>query len=316
MSLIGTASLWRAYRTTVAIYQGSFTRGQVARPDASRAPAAVASAASAGASRGNFVEARLPGLSEPVSAIALAGLRSLMRAPEAKMMLLTPLIFAFVFGPAVWRKGHDLPAFGRPLVAIGGMLMLLLGLLQMMGNQFGFDRDGFRVFVLCSARRRDILLGKNLSFAPVTLGFGVVLLVVMQVLCPMRWDHLLAMIPQYISMFLMCCIFTNLASIYTPIYIAAGTLKPTNLKMSTVLLQLLMFMVLFPLTQGITLLPIGVEAITPLAGFSEAIPVYLVLALAECALIVFVYLAMLEWQASLFRARELKILDVVTDRAA
>ena len=58
----------------------------------------------------------------------------------------------------------------RPLVAIGGMAFVLLGVVQMMANQFGFDRDGFRVFVLSAAPRRDILLGKNLAFAPLAAG--------------------------------------------------------------------------------------------------------------------------------------------------
>ncbi len=46
---------------------------------------------------------------------------------------------------------------------------MLFGFVQLMANQFGFDRDGFRVFVLCAAPRRDILLGKNLAFVPVAL---------------------------------------------------------------------------------------------------------------------------------------------------
>ena len=39
---------------------------------------------------------------------------------------------------------------------------------QLLGNQFGFDRGGFRVYVLSPASRRDVLLGKNLSFVPLT----------------------------------------------------------------------------------------------------------------------------------------------------
>ena len=67
------------------------------------------------------------------------------------------------------------------------MAFVLFGVVQLMSNQFGFDRDGFRVFVLSAARRRDILLGKNLSFAPLVLGMAAIVLVVLQVLCPLRW---------------------------------------------------------------------------------------------------------------------------------
>ncbi len=100
--------------------------------------------------------------------------------------------------------------------------------MQIMANQFGFDRDGFRVFVLCSASRRDILLGKNLAFAPLALGMAAVLLIVVQVVSPLRIDHVLAMFPQFVSMFLLFCLLTNLISIYAPMHVAAGSMKPSN----------------------------------------------------------------------------------------
>src|SRR5258707_1188718 len=83
----------------------------------------------------------------------------------------------------------------------GGILLVLFGMLQLMANQFGFDRDGFRVFVLCAASRRDILLGKNLSFAPLALGLSALLVILVQVFCPLRLEHFLSMFPQLISMF-------------------------------------------------------------------------------------------------------------------
>ena len=148
MTLIGTASLWRAYRTTVGLYQGQSTN----RKRSARGRR-LASPASARQSRASLLlEARLPGLSEPVSAIALGGLRSLVRSPEAKMMLLTPVIMIPIFGSMLWRGRHDIPEAHPAAVAIGGMVLVLFGVLQLMGNQFGFDRDGFRVFVLSPPR--------------------------------------------------------------------------------------------------------------------------------------------------------------------
>jgi ABC-2 type transport system permease protein len=309
MTLIGAASLWRAYRTTIGLYQGQFTKRK-GRP----APA-VASLASARKPGVLLLEARLPGLSEPVSAIALVGLRSLVRSPEAKMMLLTPLIMIPIFGSMLWRGRYNTPESIRPLVAIGGMVLVLLGLLQLMGNQFAFDRDGFRVFVLCAAPRRDILLGKNLAFAPVALGMAAIVLTIIQLVCPMRLDHFLAMFPQYISMFLLFCIFTNLLSIYAPVYVAAGSLKPSNPKVSTVLLQLVMFMFLFPLTQAPTLLPLGIEVVLRFLGRTAGAPIYLLLSLAQCAAVVIIYHFSLDLLGGLFQAREQRILESVTNRA-
>ena len=193
MTLIGTASLWRAYRTTIQLYQGKFT-SRKGRPSA-----AIPAPASARKPGVTLLEAHLPGCSEPVSAIALGGLRSLVRAPEAKIMLLSPLIMSVLFGSWLWRGSQNIPDSFRPLVAIAGMLVVLFGLLQLMANQFGFDRDGFRVFVLCAAPRRDILLGKNLAFAPLALGMSAIMLTIVQGLCPMRVDHFLATFPQYLS---------------------------------------------------------------------------------------------------------------------
>ncbi len=312
MTLIGTVSLWRAYRTTVGLYVGQTSN----RKDRPAPVAAVASPATARKPGGLLLEARLPGVSEPVSAIALGGLRSLIRSPEAKMMLLSPLIMIPIFGSAVFRGRHDMPELMRPLVGIGGMGVVLMGMMQLMGNQFGFDRDGFRVFVLSSASRRDILLGKNLSFAPVALGMAAIVLVAVQVLCPMRIDHFVAMVPQYVSMFLLFCLFTNLLSIYAPFPIAAGSLKPSNPKTTTVLLQLVMTLFLLPLTQGPTLLPLGIEAGLRHLGWPAAAPICLVLSLVECAVVVLIYWLSLELLGNLFQAREQSILETVTKRAS
>jgi ABC-2 type transport system permease protein len=312
MSLIGSGSLWRAYHTTIRQYQGQFTsrKGQPAPVGAPR-PTIVSSPQTR---RALLMEARLPGLSEPVSAVALGGFRALMRSPEAKMMLMTPLIMNAVFGSMLLNSRHQIPELTRPLVALGGMVFVLLGMLQLTGNQFGFDRDGFRVFVLSSAPRRDILLGKNLAFAPIVLMLSALLLALVQFLCPLRLDHLLSMIPQYLLMYLLFCLFTNLFSIYAPIYIPAGALKPANPRLRTVLLQLLMFLFLFPLTQVVSLLPLGVEAWARLMGWTDRAPICLVLSLVECVVVVFVYRVGLQWQGKLLQSRERDILECVTSR--
>jgi ABC-2 type transport system permease protein len=308
MTLIGAASLRRAYRSTVGQYQGQDTNRK-ARP-------AVARAARPGKAGHLILEARLPGLSEPVSAIALGGFRSLLRSPEAKMALLAPLIMGAVFGSMLLGGRRDLPVSLRPLVATGAMVMVLFGLLQLMGNQFGFDRDGFRVFVLSAAPRRDILLGKNLAYAPVALGMALIFLAAVQLICPMRTDHLLAMVPQFVSMFLLFCALANLLSISAPIYLAAGSLNPPHPKLATVLLQLVMFAVLFPMTQGLALVPLGTEALLNFLGRAKGVPICLVLSLAECAAVILLYRASLGWLGALLQAREQRILEIVTNRAA
>jgi hypothetical protein len=123
------------------------------------------------------------------------------------------------------------------------------------------------------------------------------------------------MFPQILSMFLLFCILTNLLSIYAPVYVAAGSLKPSSPKLGTVLLQLAMFTFVFPLTQGPTLIPLGVEAILSFLGRTGGVPICLLLTLAECAAVLAIYYGSLHWQGELLQAREQRILDTVASKS-
>jgi hypothetical protein len=312
MTLIGAASLWRSYVTTVRIYQGGFTRGR-------KIPAAkvanLVPLTKLAKPRANLLEARIPWLSEQISAVMLASLRSLLRAPEAKMMLLTPIMMAAIFGFMALQRFSDVPAIGRPWVAFGAMVLVLFGLLQLMANQFGFDRDGFRVFVLCAAPRRDILLGKNLSFLPAALALAAALLACVQVACPLRLDQLLAMPLLFLSMFLPFCVLANLLSIIAPMPIAAGSLKPASPKLAAVFLQLALFSTLFPLAVAPAIVPLGAESVLEGFGWTDGAPICLLLALGETAVIVLLYGLVLRWQGKLLQTREQKILETITGRS-
>ncbi|HEX4590577.1 MAG TPA: hypothetical protein VH120_11640, partial [Gemmataceae bacterium] len=237
LGLIGAVSLWRAYRTTLRIYTGQ-TGPARRKPATSANPAGVPSvvgidndsvkAGTPTSAAPRFLERRIPGFSEQTAAIALACFRGLVRAPEAKMMLLSPVIMLVVFGSMFLTRPTGPAEASRPWIATGAIAMVLLSMGQLIGNQFGFDRAGFRVFVLCSAPRGDILLGKNLSFAPLALGLVVAVLVILQVVYPMRPDLFLATLPQAVTMFLLYCLAANLLSILAPMPVAAGSLRPTN----------------------------------------------------------------------------------------
>jgi hypothetical protein len=308
MAGIGTFSLWRAYRTTVRLYTGQFSTGKKVAAPVVKAPV------KAGAPAVHLLERTLPWLSEQATAIALGGLRSLLRAPEAKMMLLTPIIMVVIFGSMFLAQKVSLPQTARPLVVFGGLSMLMLSAGQLIGNQFGFDRSGFRVYVLSAAPRRDILLGKNLAMAPIMLTLAVAVLALVEALQPLRLDHFLAAFPQMVSMYLMYCLLANCQSILVPMAIRAGSFKPVNPKGIAILLQVA-FMLLVPLIFLPTLLPLGVEfALEELAGV-HGIPICLLLSLLECALVVLIYRVVLGWEGSLLQSREKKILELVTTKA-
>lgn len=309
LTLIGAASLWRAYRTTVRLYTGQFTSGRKRS-----APVTSASPAKVGGSAIGLLERQLPGLSEHASAIALGSFRSLTRAPEAKMMLLTPILMVVIFGSMFLAQRTDPPEAARPLMALGAMAMILFGMIQLIGNQFGFDRGGFRVFVLCPALRRDILLGKNLAVAPLALGLGALAAIVLEAVYPMRIDRFLAVLLQLVSMYLLFCLLANCLSILAPMPIAANSLKPVNPK-GTILLLHMVFVFLLPLAVVPALLPLGVELLLEMLGWSNGIPIFLVLSVAECIGVVFFYRLVLTWQGQWLQGREQTILQIVTTKA-
>jgi hypothetical protein len=221
------------------------------------------------------------------------------------MMLLTPIILTVVFGSAFLRVHSDPPQVLRPVMAAAMMGMILLGLAQLAGNQFGFDRNGFRVFVLAGASRRDILLGKNLALLPFALGLGVIGISALQIAYPMRIDHWLGAIIQMVSMFLVYCVLNNFLSMLAPTAISLGSLRPIRPKGMAVLVHLLFFFFVMPIAMGLTLIPLGLEY------FAPDLPVYLVLTIAESVVIAYLYFRILGVQGSLLQKREQKILEVV-----
>jgi ABC-2 type transport system permease protein len=306
MALIGAGSLWRSYRTTLRLYTGHFTSGKV-RPRALPTPKNVAPVGA------GFLERDIPGLSEHAAVVALANLRSLMRAPEAKMVLLTPVILVFVFGSMLLTGRMRPPTVMRPFMGLAGIGTALLSLQQLVGNQFGLDRGGFRAYVLSPASRRDILLGKNLSLAPVALGIGILLLVLVQVFYPMRLDHFLATMVELGSTFLIFCVVANLTSILAPTPLASGSLKPAHPKASVVLVNLL-FLPLLPILVALAVLPLGIELVCHFFGWLRGVPIYLICALPELAMVGWLYGQAIRWQGGLLHAREQQIMDAVTSK--
>jgi hypothetical protein len=308
LTVIGSFCMWRAYRTTMRLYTGDFNSGAEPPAAAVTQPAKISAPAS-----GTF-ERRLPWVSEHASAIALAGFRSLIRAPEAKMMLLGPIILVLVFGSMTLTRQQQPPPGIRPLMAVGAMAMVMLTLVQLAGNQFGFDRNGFRVFVLCPARRSDILLGKNLALAPVALGLGAGVIALMQAVYAMRADHFLAALIQLVSMYLLYCLMANLMSILSPMRISSGSLKPASPKFVPMLLHIVFVLVFLPLALAPTLLPLGAEFLLGLYGWGGGLPISLALSVIECAAIIYLYRALLTYEGGLLQHREQRILDTVTTK--
>ena len=308
MALIGALSLRRSYTTTIRLYKGDFNM----RPRLAREPATIPVTRIPSQAR-SFMETRLPWVSDRASAVAMNGLRSWMRAPELKMMLLTPVIMLVIFtgmfqrDPA--RAELRTAAEATGLVAF----MLVVGMIGPVGNQFGFDRTGFRTFVLSPVPRRDVLMGKNLSVLPYAVLATGVVLAVSQWFNPMDAVHVAAILVQTVTMYLVICVAGNLLSILSPMALKPGSGMPARHQGIRHLYSIL-FMLAMPVLVGLTLLPLGIELVLRLTDRYARFPSYLVLGSLQAIVIVWLYPRVLDRQGDLLQRREQQILEIVAAR--
>ncbi len=301
---LGLAGLHRAYRSTVRFYLGE-TGGQapVAAPVAKSGPAPPPD---------RFLERQFPGVPEQSAALALATFRSLLRAPEVRMNLATSfMVMVIMLGSMLAGRTPSLPAVAQPFVATGMAVMAVFMIFQFIGNQFGFDRAGFRALVLSPADRRLVLLGKNLAYLPVAGGFGLLLLTATTIYLGLSPILFVAALLQFTTA--LCLGFTagNLLSIVVPYRIQPGTMKPTKLP-ALAMLTMVVAQLLLPVALAPTFVPPLLELIWQRAGWPEWAPVNLL-----CSIWIATGAGALYWftlppLARLLHRRETQILDLLT----
>jgi len=301
---IGGLGLRRAYRTTLRFYQGQATGTKAVRK---------ARVAKAAVVRGSLLERRLPGVPDEVAAAALAFFRSMMRAPEVKMALAMNFIMLLIFGAMILlRRSAALGDSVKPFILTGAMVFIHLGMSQLMFNQFGFDRGGFRQLVLLPAPRKWILMGKNLAFAPIALAMGLTVLVLAALALHISPIVFLAGVLQLASVFLIVSMGGNLLSTLFPHHVAAGSLRRTKTSATTTLLIFLSRM-LFPAAMIPLFIPPALGPLLSRLGWLPAAPVNLLLSAVLLALLTLLYRLSLAPCGELLQQREKKILQVVTE---
>lgn len=305
---LGALGLRRAYRSTVRFYHGD--PGKKSAPVQPKLTSASKPVSKPAHSR--LLELRLPGVPEPAAAVAGSTMRSMMRAPEVKMALGTSLLVMVILAATVFlRAAPKMPEIAKPFAVTGAAAFTLFMLFQFVANQFGFDRDGFRVLVLSPVSRRHLLIGKNLAIFPVAAGFGCVMIFVLSVWLKVPPLASAAALLQLLSMTLFLLIFGNLLSILLPFRIQQGSMKPTKppfLKM----LALFFCQMFFPVILAPGALPPLAELLWQKTDGSAFLPVNLILSLLLAALAVAGYWLALEPMANLYTGRELAILKSVT----
>jgi hypothetical protein len=306
---IGALGLRRAYVSTMRFYHGETRQKSAVPVEPHRVQTRPTTPPRTGS---RFLELRLPGLPEQAVALALASFRSMLRAPEVKMAWASAFLpMVIIGGTLAVRAPPHMPEAAKPFIVAAGAAFSIFMLVQFFANQFGFDRDGFRVLILSPVERRLILLGKNLACVPIGAGVGVVLLTLISV-----WLHLsplafVAGLAQLATLLLLAGLAGSLLSILVPYRIQPGSMKPTKMPGLAMLVMVLCHL-LFPVTMVPVFVPPLAELLWQAAGWPSAVPVNLLL-----SVMLAVAMGILYWQAlgplgRLLQRRETRILGVVT----
>jgi hypothetical protein len=302
---IGGLGLRRAYRTTIRFYQGHTIGGRSKQKPKAKKVSAV---------RKNFLERQLPGIPDEAAALALAFFRSLTRAPEVKMALATNFIMLLLFGTMFFaRCASNLSDNFKPFIAGGVVMYTFLGMCNLMFNQFGFDRGGFRQLVLLPVPRRQILLGKNLAFLPITLGIGLTFLLITKIALRISFTVVLAAGLQLVAAFVLLSIAGNLISVLVPYRVTPGSMKRTKTSAMTSFL-IFISRLLIPAAMVPMLLPPATGLLMSRLGWLPAGPVNLLFSMVLLVLLVFFYWLSLPGLGNMLLRREKQILQVVTEK--
>ena len=291
---IAALSLRRSYATTLAQYRNGRTRA--ARPR------------HATAARNRPMRRVRKSRASPVAAIARVTLRQWLRSVQGKMVLLSPLLVAFL-SVFLWIQFPGLvDSDTLPLTAIA--VMTLVGVPPALTcNLFGFDGHGFCLYRLAGVSARTLLLGKHLALLPVFITFAGAVLAVVTFFGSMAGTHVLATVFQAGILFLACCMVGSASSMRLP-YAVSYTTMTRRGSFSTGLLALLAELAVLALLILIAKSALAIEG--ALQGVGHDFPVYLALSMFEFGLSVVGFRMMLDPLARQLVKRSDSIVDAVT----
>lgn len=306
---IGGLGLRRAYRSTMRFYHGETGGRASARAPATATSRAAPRKVAGGAS---LIARPLPRVPEEAAAVALATFQSMLRAPEVKMQWATSFLVTLMVGaPLLFRSSSSLPAAAGPFVATGVVVFSMFLMVGFIVNQFGFDRDGFRAFVLSPVERRFILVGKNLAAMPAAVASATILLVILTVWLRLSPLVFLATICQLVVGLCLWAIGGNLLSILVPYRIQPGSMRPTKVP-ALAMVMLVLSQMAMPLGMSPAFLPPLIGWLVERAGGPPAAVVNLALSLVFALVMVAIYKASLAPLGRLLRRREIQILETVS----
>ena len=295
--LTGTLGIRTAYRGTLRFYTGHQRVRGTPRTEGGRAA--------------NWLDWDVPLLPRQVGTLSLMFLRSILRAPEMKMALLTPLIVMVIFGSVILKGPASRQAVLNTMLPATAGFFILFGLIQIASNHFGFDRHGFRALVLLPVRRSDILWAKNLALFPLALGLELLGLAALVAFTHESWPRLTAGFLQFLSGYLLLSMIGNMGSIVAPFRVNPGAMKRSKSAPRSVLTNLAIHLLL-PILMLPVMSPMILQVVCDVKQWLPGVPVDLIgsaLVLAVCLL---VYKLTLPGMGRLLQQREKAILETVT----
>jgi hypothetical protein len=115
-------------------------------------------------------------------------------------------------------------------------------------------------------------------------------------------------------MYVVFCLIGNLLSILAPMALKPGTSMPAPHQGLRMLCPLA-FMAIAPIPLGLTLIPLGIEALLSRVAGIAWFPAFLVFGAAQAAISVWLYARILDAEGRLLADREKRVLEVVGSQA-
>lgn len=254
MTAMGFIGFSLGYRATLKYHAGGGAKGMVA---IGRKEASV----KVTSSKQPLTMIKLSYVDDETSAITTASFITILRHPQQRMQMLSPIFIIFIILIITIFQAKTLvsPPLGvKYYIAIIIALIPLLGTIMFLLNSFGVDMAGFRAYVLSPVPRWKILLGKNLSVVPFVLVMIIVFLLVLNFFIHIGFSITVMALLAAAQIFLLQAAIGNYISIFFPYPCSFDQIRGRKVSNQS-LISALLFMV----TSGFLLLPVGLCYFSP-----------------------------------------------------
>jgi hypothetical protein len=181
-------------------------------------------------------------------------------------------------------------------------------------NIFGFDRSGFRFWVLSALPRSEILRGRNWMFGAMILAIALVVILASNIIWNYSWLRVLEATIAFLAYLPLYLLLSNVISILAPFPMAAHGFQPKEFTWKSVVLNIALSL-LIPVIMGLCAIPWAIES-----GLhwglpsSEKLPVALLLMPVMVGCSWWLYEQSLQIVGDLMQSREKNLLQVVTSQ--